>query len=54
MIKMIKYYRLKNLEQQLEELETKLINNKYITRIDLQELEGLSNEIQMLRLEMAS
>lgn len=54
MIKMIKYYRLKNLEDELERLETKLINSKAITRIDLQELEGLSNQIQCLRMEMAS
>ena len=54
MIKMIKYYRLKNLEDELQELENKLITSKSITKIDLQVLEGLSNEIQMLRLEMAS
>lgn len=54
MIKMIKYYRLKNLEDELERMEDKIINSKKITRIDLQVLEGLSNEIQCLRLEMAS
>ena len=53
MIKMIKYYRLKNLESELEKLENKIMKSKSITRYDLQELEGLSNKIQLMYYEMA-
>ena len=54
MITMIKCYRLQNLEDELERLETKILASKSITRYDLQELEGLANEIQALRFEMGN
>lgn len=53
MITMLKYYRLKNLEDELERLETKILKSKTLTRIDLQELEGLANEIQWLRYQIS-
>lgn len=52
MITMFKYIKLKNLEDELERLESKILKGKNITRYDLQELEGLSNKIQWLRYEM--
>ena len=52
MIKMINWFKLQNLEDELEKLETKILKNNKLTRIDLQELEGLSNKIQWLRYEM--
>lgn len=53
MIKIIESYRIQNLEDELERLETKIINNKTISRYDLRELEGLSNQIMYLRMRMS-
>lgn len=52
MIEMIKVYRLKNMEDELERLETKILSSKTISRFDLQELEGLAINIAFLRKEM--
>lgn len=52
MIKMINWFKLQNLEDELEKLETRILKSKTLTRIDLQELEGLANKIQWLRYEM--
>ena len=47
MINVFKYYHIQNLKDRLKELEDKMLNEKCkITRLDLQELEGLANEIQ--------
>ena len=53
MFKIIDYYRLSNLEDELERLETKILNAKSLTRYDLLELEGLANEIQWLRYRLS-
>ena len=53
MFKIIDYYRLSNLEDELEQLETKILNAKSLTRYDLLELEGLANEIQWLRYRLS-
>lgn len=56
MIKMLEYYRLQNLQDELEELETKILNmqkNNKITRFDLKELEGIYSKIAYIRINMA-
>lgn len=53
MFKIIDYYRLSNLEDELERKETRILNAKSITRYDLLELEGLANEIQWLRYRLS-
>lgn len=56
MIKMLEYFRLQNLETELEELETKILNlqkqNK-VTRFDLKELEGVYDKISYIKLKIA-
>ena len=54
MITMIKTYRIKNLEDELERLEDKIMNSTKVSIYDLQELEGLANEIMWLRYEMGN
>lgn len=45
--------RVENLEEQLEELENKILKSKSFTRFDLKELEGLSNEIMYQHMKSA-
>lgn len=52
MITMIKVYRIKNLEDELKELETKFLRYKKPTRLELRELEQLAVEIAMLKLDI--
>lgn len=53
MIKIMESYRIANLEDELERLETKILSSKTISRFDLQELEGLANEIMYRRMKSA-
>lgn len=53
MFKMLNYYKLQNMEDRLERLETCILKAKNFSRYDLQELEGLANKIMALRLEMS-
>jgi hypothetical protein len=54
MITISKYFKIQNLEDELERLETKIIKQKNISRFDLQELEGLANEIMYERMKTAN
>lgn len=53
MFKVFDYYKLQNMEDRLERLETCILKAKKISRYDLQELEGLANKIMALRLEIS-
>lgn len=45
----LRFYHLQNMQQELEDLENKILTSKKVTRYDLMELEGLANEIAILQ-----